>query len=309
MAFDWFAVQKVDMAIVETGLGGRLDSTNVLDPELCIITNIGWDHMNILGNTLQEIAAEKAGIIKTGVPVIIGETLPETIDVFKETALRLHAPILFAEEEIDITETNSDLQKLTINYRQNGKLFSAATDLPGLYQQYNLRGVLTAIEPLRKGGYYLNDKKIQEALLQVRPLTGLQGRWECVQEKPLVFLDVAHNEDGIKQILNQIEKISHVVNKVHLVTGMVADKEVNKILQMLPAGFQYYFTNANLPRALPAADLQQKAMSYNLQGKAFGEVNEAVNAALLACAPNDLLIICGSVFVVGEVNRNLFMSS
>jgi dihydrofolate synthase/folylpolyglutamate synthase len=301
MAFQYFAEEKIDVAIIETGLGGRLDSTNVINPELSIITNIGWDHMNILGNSLEEIAFEKAGIIKKNTPVIIGETLPGTKPVFAQKATLEHAPILYAEE-IEIRHVHPEVEQLEIEVNYEGIFEKYATDLPVIYQQYNLRTVIAAIEELRKKGWRLTDEKNRHALLNVKVLTGLHGRWEIIRKDPLLVMDVGHNEDGVKQVLKQVDTMRHKVKAIHFITGMVKDKEIEKVLRLLPKDFKYYFTNAHIPRALPADELQAKAASFGLNGNCFEHVNDAIENALFHAGKNDLVLVCGSVFLAGEVN-------
>jgi dihydrofolate synthase/folylpolyglutamate synthase len=301
MAFQYFAEEKIDVAVIETGLGGRLDSTNVINPELSIITNIGWDHMNILGNSLEEIAFEKAGIIKKNTPVIIGETLPGTKPVFVQKAALENAPLVLAEE-IEIKDIHASVEQLEVTVNREGVLEKYATDLPGIYQQYNLRTVIAAIEELRKRGWQLNNEKNRDALSHVKSLTGLHGRWEIIHKNPLVVMDVGHNEDGIKQVLNQVNGMRDQIDAVHFITGMVKDKEVEKVLLLLPKDFKYYFTNAHIPRALPADELQAKAASFGLNGNCFEHVNDAIENALFHAGKNDLVLVCGSVFLAGEVN-------
>ncbi|MES2645285.1 MAG: folylpolyglutamate synthase/dihydrofolate synthase family protein [Bacteroidota bacterium] len=300
MAFQYFKEEKIDIAIIETGLGGRLDSTNVITPDLSIITNIGWDHMNLLGDSLDKIAFEKAGIIKKNIPVVIGETLPETKPVFTSKAAIENAPLFFAEDD-EIIHTKQSIDTLLVQYQTGTTTEEYETDLAGLYQQYNLRTILKSVSILQGNGWQLDPAKTRQALRQVKTLTGLHGRWELVHKDPLVILDVGHNEDGIKQVLKQIKTMQHQLEKIHMVIGMVKDKEVEKVLQLLPADYFYYFTNAHIPRAMPATELQQKAAEFGLTGSAFEHVNDALNKALLTASQKDLVIVCGSVFVVGEV--------
>lgn len=302
MAFEYFALQQVDVAIIETGLGGRLDSTNVIMPELSIITNIGWDHMNLLGDSLGQIAYEKAGIIKKNIPVVVGETLPETRPVFDEKAMLVDAPLHYAEGHA-ITSVASSIEQLeiTLNDQQH-----YTTDLPGLYQQYNIRTVTTALNVLKERGWQMDDTKTAYALSHVKSLTGLHGRWEVIRTRPYLVIDVGHNEDGIRQVLQQVAAMQEQVKQVHIITGMVQDKEVDKVLQLFPSSYRYYFTNAHIPRALPAAALQEKARVYGLEGKVYDDVNTAIHHVLSVASPDDLIIVCGSVFVVGEVDTERF---
>ena len=305
MAFEFFAIEKVDIAIIETGLGGRLDSTNIIVPELSIITNIGWDHMNILGDSLQQIAYEKAGIIKPGTPVVIGETLPVTKPVFINKAQTENAEIIFAEKTYQIGNSIFEPGKLQCEliHSETNHIIKVTSDLPGVYQQKNIRTVVTALDQLRKKGFDLLEEIVTTALQQVKKLSGLHGRWELIQEKPYVILDVGHNEDGIKQILSNIEFLGVPNGNVHIIIGMVKDKEIDHVLQLFPTHFRFYFTNAHLPRALPAAELQAMAKVYGLVGNAYDDVNEALADARKTADQNEYIIVCGSVFVVGEVRE------
>ena len=301
MALEYFATEKVDIAIIETGLGGRLDSTNVITPELSIITNIGYDHMDILGDTLEKIAYEKAGIIKSGVPVVIGEVLPETRTVFEKKSKKTGSPILFAQEAFTIiSATNEhDTLKVVVNSKENDLVESYMLDLPGLYQQKNLLTVLTSVNILRNK-FSISDEDIHEALSNIKKYTGLHGRWDIINEHPKIVLDVAHNEDGIKNLVNQINH--SVFNHLHIVFGMVKDKEIEKVLSLLPKSANYYFTKSQIARALPEEELLSRAQKFNLNGTAHTEVNEALKAAIAKALKDDLIIVCGSVFVVGEVD-------
>jgi len=307
MSFEWFAQQKVDVAVIEVGLGGRLDSTNIIDPALSIITNIGMDHMNMLGNTLEAIAFEKAGIIKNQTPVIIGEALPETKPVFIEAAENRNAPIVFAEEFINIKGFNVNANDLSIEFNSatDEKINKVSVDLPGVYQVKNVRTVLSSVAILKDKGYKISDEQVAIALRNTKALTGLMGRWELVRSKPKLVLEVAHNEDGILQILNQLQY--EVFNKLHIIIGMVKDKDTNKVLAKLPADATYYFTQAHIPRALPASTL--KAQAGNLNGDVFDDVNSAISEAIMHASQDDLIIVCGSIFLVAEVDRNSITSS
>ncbi len=301
MTFDYFAQQGVDIAVIETGLGGRLDSTNIITPELSIITNIGWDHMNLLGNTLEEIAFEKAGIIKPGIPVVIGETVPATRKVFEAIAAERQSPLLFADQLRYVTDWKYEHHELKVQVTRNGHDERTAyrLDLPGNYQTKNLVTVLEGVDQLQQLGWQLPLETVQEALHQVKALTGLHGRWELIHRHPTVVLDVGHNEDGMRQIVSQIELTNY--NHLHIVIGMVKDKEIEKVLQQLPREAAYYFTKAQIPRALPEDQLAAQAATHDLHGQAYGDVNTALKAALYKAHKDDLIIVCGSVFVVGEV--------
>ena len=302
MAFSWFAEQQVDIAVIETGLGGRLDSTNIIQPELSIITNIGWDHMNLLGDTLEAIAGEKAGIIKPNTPVVIGEADGSIEAVFTQQAKQQGAQLIFAQSIRQITHTAYQHQHLTVEVSKGDAKTTYLLDLNGIYQTQNLLTVLAATDVLQQNGWPLSDAYIKSALANVKSLTGLYGRWDIIQESPLVVLDVGHNEDGIKQIIRQLNHTSY--QQMHIITGMVKDKDVDKVLTLLPKHAHYYFTKAQIPRALPENELLEKAVANGLTGKAYAEVNTALQAALQAANENDLVLVCGSVFVVGEVDRS-----
>ena len=302
MAFEYFAQQKVDVAIIETGLGGRLDSTNIITPELSIITNIGWDHMNLLGDSLEKIAFEKAGIIKEGIPVVVGEIMPETETIFKNTAKEKKAPLFIATEKRQAIDWHWGKKELIIEvaeeHHTDHKKYQL--DLPGVYQTKNLLTVLEACSQLQQLGWKLDDKIIHQGLKLTKKLTGLHGRWEIIHTSPVVVLDVAHNVDGIRQLVLQIELTKH--RELHIVFGLVKDKEIEKVLALLPKNAIYYFTRAQIPRALPENELMQKAKEAGLTGKSFPEVNGALQAAIQHTHADDLIIVCGSVFLVGEVN-------
>lgn len=304
MAFAWFERQKIDVAVVEVGLGGRLDSTNIITPELSVITNIGYDHMNILGNTLEKIAGEKAGIIKKGIPVVIGETLPETKPVFEQKAKEMNAPVYFANEKRWIADWKQDKQELYVNVadnhtdeRKNYKL-----DVSGLYQTKNLLTVLEAVHLLTEQKWQITEKNTENALMRVKKLTGLHGRWEVIHQHPLTVLDVGHNEDGIKQITEQLEHCNFL--KLHIIIGMVKDKDIAKVFSLLPKYATYYFTKAQIPRAFDENELAAKAKKFDLAGQAFATVNEALQQAVDHSDKEDMILVCGSVFIVGEVEAN-----
>jgi len=305
MAFDYFAQQKAEIAVIETGLGGRLDSTNIISPELCIITHIGWDHMNLLGDSLEKIAFEKAGIIKEGVPVVLGEVIPETAAVFEKTIKEKKAPFTIAtarRQIIDWTwEKNQLMAEVAEEHHTDHKKYQL--DLPGLYQTKNLLTVLEACTQLQQRGWKINDTIIENGLKHTKKITGLYGRWDMIHHSPAVILDVAHNTDGIRQLVQQIELTSH--HRLHIILGMVKDKDIDRVLALLPKNATYYFTKAQIPRALPEKELAEKAAIQGLNGLQFSEVNEALKAALLHAHPDDLVIVCGSIFLVGEVNRTI----
>jgi dihydrofolate synthase / folylpolyglutamate synthase len=302
MAFDYFACNNVDIAIVEVGLGGRLDSTNIITPDLSVITNISYDHMNLLGDTLPAIAAEKAGIIKHHIPVVIGEHNPETAQVFEAKAERENAPLSFADKHRYVTDWKYGRHTLDVEIATSPVAADVewyTLDLAGIYQTRNLLTVLEAVHMLRGRGWKMEPPVVRRALRQVKRLTGLHGRWEIVHEHPDIVLDVAHNEDGIRQLIRQIEVTDH--EELHLVLGLVKDKAIGMILSLLPPQGNYYFTRAQIPRALPEEELAAMAGAAGLKGHSYPTVTEALEAAKAAAKPKDLIVVCGSVFVVGEV--------
>lgn len=302
MAFSWFAEQAVDIAIIETGLGGRLDSTNIIQPELSVITNIGMDHMNLLGNTLPLIAAEKAGIIKTGIPAVIGEFLPETRPVFEEKAREVSAPLIYATEEREAVhrEWIDQWLKVSVQTKDSATRQEYRLDLTGIYQVKNLLTVLAACDCLQQMGWKISDEHIHRALEQVRALTGLHGRWEILHRDPLLVMDVAHNEDGIREMLQQLEATPH--EQLHIIFGAVRDKDVAAVLSLLPKKASYYFTKAPIPRALPEEELLAMARSKGLNGTAYSGVNTALYAAALKAGRKDLILVCGSIFLAGDLS-------
>ncbi|MBC7873894.1 MAG: bifunctional folylpolyglutamate synthase/dihydrofolate synthase [Ferruginibacter sp.] len=305
MAFEYFAQQQVDIAVIETGLGGRLDSTNVIIPELSIITNIGWDHMNLLGDSLEKIAAEKAGIIKESIPVIIGEVLPETESVFAKAAREKNTDLKIASQTRQLVDWNWEKNELVAEiaeaHHTDHKKYHL--DLPGVYQAKNLLTVLEACSLLQQRGWKIDDKIIHLGLEQTKKLTGLHGRWELIHHSPAVILDVAHNIDGISQVVQQAEVTEH--RQLHMVIGVVKDKEVEKMLMLLPKTAAYYFTKAQIPRAMPETELMEIAGRLGLKGDPFPDVNDALEFALQHAHPDDLIIVCGSVYLVGEVNTSI----
>ena len=300
MAFDYFAQHQVDIAVIEVGLGGRFDSTNVITPELSVITNIGLDHVNILGDTLQKIAFEKAGIIKSGVPAVIGEFLPETRPVFEEKAASVKAELIFVEEKRLVTDWDYKHHHLLVTTADNTDSRNTyELDLTGIYQTKNLLTVLEAVHQLKKQGWNILEEHLAKGLAQTKRTTGLHGRWETIGQNPAIILDVAHNADGIKQVVEQLELTTY--NQLHIVIGMVKDKDIAKVLALLPQYAIYYFTKAQIPRALPETELAEAASKSGLQGKAYPDVHTALNTAKQHAYKDDLILVCGSVFLVGEV--------
>lgn len=302
MAFDHFANHGCDIAIIETGLGGRLDSTNIISPEISVITNIGLDHVQILGETLAEIAAEKAGIIKPGTTVVIGESHPETEKVFEEFAIKNKSEIIFADRKLQVTNWQYENEELVVEVASEHQVDHKKyhLDLTGNYQIKNLLPVIAATQVLQEKGWQIEQEHLVKGLQHAKKITGLHGRWETISHSPRIIMDVAHNPDGVQQLLNQLEITTY--HSLHIVLGMVKDKDVAKVLSILPKNAKYYFSNAHVPRAMPAGDLKEKALLNDLHGKVFDDVNDAIRTAKSMAHKDDLILIFGSVFLVGEVS-------
>jgi len=302
MAFDYFAQQKVDVGIIETGLGGRFDSTNIISPEISVITNIGWDHMNILGDSLEKIAFEKAGIIKENTPVVIGDILPETEQLFRRVATEKNAPLSIASAKRQAISWRWEKHELVVEIVQSHKTDHQLyrLDLPGIYQTKNLVTVLEACSQLKQQGWKIEETDLQKGLSQTKKITELHGRWEVIHAHPMIVLDVAHNVDGIKMLMEQIEVTDH--DHLHVILGVVKDKEPENILSLLPRLASYYFTQANIPRALNGRILMEQAQAHGLKGNVYTDVNAGIKAALARATKNDLILVCGSIFLVGEVS-------
>ncbi len=302
LAFDHFSRNKVDIAVIETGMGGRLDSTNILTPRLSVITNIGWDHMAFLGNTLAAIAGEKAGIIKPGIPVVIGETHPETQSVFLEKARSMQASVSFADQNIYINKTGHS-RNLGVYYKifnQQGLLFQRLfCPLGGDYQRHNILTVLKTVEILNELGFHISKTHIRDGISGVVRQTGLKGRWQILGRKPMTIADVGHNKDGLNSVLKQILEIPH--QRFHFVLGMVNDKDIDTIIRLLPQHAIYYFCKPDIPRGLDEFILTEKAKQAGLSGSSFSSVSKAYEAARQDAAENDLVFIGGSTFVVAEI--------
>lgn len=284
MAFRYFADEKIDVAVIEVGLGGRLDCTNIIYPDLCIITNISLDHTQFLGSTLTRIAREKAGIIKNGIPVVIGETTPETKPVFQEQARKVNAPIYFAEE----------------NGREDYP--GMEYELKGLYQKKNSRTILTALPLLEEAGYRLDEQSVRSGFAHVIELTGLMGRWQKLQDHPTLICDTGHNVGGITYIVEQLKQ--QTFHNLHIIIGMVSDKDIQGVLALLPKDAVYYFTQACVKRALPATELQELAASIGLKGDCHPDVPSAVRAAQEKSLPEDFIFVGGSSFIVADLLAN-----
>jgi dihydrofolate synthase/folylpolyglutamate synthase len=303
MAFDHFAKENVEVAIIETGLGGRLDSTNIIQPEMSIITNIGLDHVQLLGNTLGLIAGEKAGIIKANVPVVIGQTHVETATVFEKKASQLDAPIVFADTIWTTAAQSVSPGVISIELKstknETARKFNA--DLSGNYQADNIRTVITSIDWLIERGWKIKDDDIVRGIAFAKKNTALHGRWEVINTDPLLILDVAHNTEGIKQVVQQIN--ASVFEKLFIILGMSKDKDVDAVIAQLPKQAIYGFTQAQIPRALSTEELEKMATTAGLKGQSYQDVNKAIQDSLKMAGANDLVLVCGSVFVVGEVDR------
>ena len=307
LAFHYFAQKKIDIAVVEVGLGGRLDSTNIITPLVSVITNIGLDHVNILGNTLAQIASEKAGIIKPGIPVVVGEIHPETKETFLTKAKENQSELFFASDEWVITASTFQNKNefLTVEATGNSTKFSNSKaldlelDLTGSYQLKNLATVLCSVSQLREAGFTISDDHIKSALKQVKSLTGLQGRWQILKQNPLVICDTGHNEDGIREVIKNINL--QLFSKLHMVIGMVNDKDISKILTLLPKNATYYFCSPDIPRAKPHHELREEAQIFGLTGNAYESVIIALQAAEENASEDDLIFVGGSTYVVADI--------
>lgn len=301
MTFKYFEYQKVDIAVVETGLGGRLDSTNIITPVLSVITNIGYDHMQFLGDTLEKIAAEKAGIIKANVPVVVGQTQAGTIPVFERVAAEKQAPLIIADRKYRVADSfhTPDRNQLFRVEAPDGKIMDIVSDLAGLYQKKNVITVLASVDVLRDAGFSIADNDVVRALGKVGPLTGLAGRWQVLGHEPLVVADMAHNRDGLSEVMEQVRQTPH--KRLHIVFGMVSDKDDSLVLPLLPSDAIYYFTRADLPRAMDENVLMERATKSGLKGMAYHRVSDALKAARKNAAPGDMVLVTGSAFVVAEI--------
>jgi dihydrofolate synthase/folylpolyglutamate synthase len=299
LAFDYFSNSEIDVAVIEVGLGGRLDSTNVIDPVVSVITNIGYDHMNLLGDTLQKIAAEKAGIIKAKTPVVVSQYQPQISQVFTDRARELKAPIEYAGKNFKVLQFEKNtLLKAIVQDKRTDQTETYELDLTGTYQLKNLPGVLSTLSVLSENGFMISEENIKDGLKKVTKLTGLQGRWQILNEKPLMICDTGHNEDGIKEVLENLKMYSY--KQLHFVLGVVNDKDVSSILKLLPKEAVYYFTKASVPRALPETELKQLAEEHALKGTTFLTVKDAMDAAKKKAKVKDLIFIGGSTFVVAD---------
>lgn len=306
MAFWYFAKEAVDIAVIEVGMGGRLDSTNVIHPELCVITTIGYDHTQFLGNTLPLIAGEKAGIIKQGIPVVISQTQKETQAVFSQQSAAMQATIVFADQLWEVTklpesEDPSIQQLANFKVRSSDGEFNLKFGLNGDYQRFNLPGILEAVKQLRDQGWNLSDTALKVGLESVSEQTGLKGRWQLLQVKPIILADTGHNEAGIGEVVNQLKKYLH--SQLWMVIGMVNDKDISKVLDLLPKDATYIFCQASIPRAMDAHELARRGKEKGLIGQVIPKVTEALEFARKNASPDDLIFIGGSTFVVAEIEN------
>ena len=302
IAFDYFAREQVDVAVIEVGMGGRLDSTNVIRPLASVITNISWDHAQFLGDTLEKIAGEKAGIIKEMTPVVIGESQIESQLTFITRAKECSAPILFADQlyrVVDRQYVGVNQQQFTIESRLDGETFALAVDLLGDYQRKNILTVLTTLDVLNgSGGLTLPREAVVEGLASAAATTGLSGRWQVVNKAPLTVCDTGHNEGGLREIVAQIARQHY--RKLYMVLGFVADKDLDKVLPLLPKEAHYLFTRAGIERALDEKLLAERAAAYGLLGEMLPNVTAAVKRARELASPEDMIYIGGSTFIVAE---------
>jgi dihydrofolate synthase/folylpolyglutamate synthase len=305
LAFQYFAEEQVEIAVIEVGLGGRLDSTNIIMPELSLITNIGFDHTDILGDTLSKIASEKAGIIKEKIPVIISERHPETEAVFSSVASEKNAPIFFAEDDfetIEIEENNQLKLKMNVFDKDKHLIFKdLESELIGKYQLKNIKGVLKSVEVLNQKGFKITKEAIENGISNVVKLTGLKGRFQVLNQKPLLICDTAHNEHGLREVLKHIKKLK--IDKKIFILGFVKDKDIASALKLFPKDGIFYFCQANLPRSETPENLMKIANLHNIQGYSILSVNEAIRKAKQIAGKEDLIYVGGSTFVVAEVNN------
>ncbi len=298
MAFKYFQESKVDISVVETGLGGRLDSTNVITPEVSLITRIAKDHAHILGDTLEKIASEKAGIIKSGVPVVIGQKQEEVLHVFKDTAAKKNSPINIRAFDYHLISHSKKAKEITYTYQVGENEVSFSTDNVATYFGYNIPGVLETINELRKAGFEISDQHIATGLKSTQSY-GLMGRFQVLSDTPMTVADVSHNKDGLTALFSQVERIEH--NQLYIIIGMVADKDVDEVLTVLPKTGHYFVTNADSPRSMPAHELANRMKGFKVE--ISKNVNEAVKNARERAQNDDLILITGSTFVVAELDE------
>jgi dihydrofolate synthase/folylpolyglutamate synthase len=298
MAFEYYAAQQIDVAVIEVGLGGRLDSTNVITPVLSVITNISLDHKDILGDTLEKIASEKAGIIKDKIPVVVSQRQPGVEKVFIDKANQHEAELMFASDEFQVTQGGA-----LFEIHKNGVMYLPALNLPlkGNYQAKNLAGVIQSIEILNRRGFTITPEQLRTGLEKTVLQTGLKGRWQQLGTRPLVICDTGHNEDGVREVVTQISQ--QTFENLFIVWGMVKDKEPDHVLSLLPKHARYYFCQAPIPRAMDATVLKHAAERFGLSGEVVQDVNQAITRAKAQAGSNDFIFIGGSTFVVAEIEN------
>ena len=302
LAFQYFAEQKVDVAVIEVGLGGRLDCTNIIHPDLSIITNISFDHVQFLGNTLPKIASEKAGIIKNNVPAIIGEAGEDDVRaIFQKEAEKVKTELIFAEEENELIDfSHSFSNGYVYKTKSYGELHG---ELSGYCQEKNIRTILAAVKVLNRLGYNIGSDAVKEGVANVCKLTGLMGRWQTISKQPLTICDTGHNVGGMQYITRQLQETPH--QRLHIIIGMVSDKDINTVLSMLPKDATYYFTQASVKRAMPAEQFAEIAQKHNLHGTCYANVGSAYSAARQNAHENDIIFVGGSTFIVADMLNNI----
>lgn len=301
LAFDYFAQEEVDVAVIEVGLGGRLDSTNIITPVVSVITNIGWDHTDLLGDTLEKIASEKAGIIKERVPVVVSERQGIVEKVFEDKARAMHSPLTFASDRYEVKAHDENGVVMFDIFENRKTVFkNLLLALQGSYQEKNLPGVMETVRVLNREGWKIETESVLQGLESVVSNTGLKGRWQVLGRRPLVVCDTGHNLDGIREVVRQIQR--QVYSKLFFVLGMVKGKEISSILGLLPKDAYYFFCQAKIPRAIDAKLLYEYAIANKLKGEIVTDVNDSIRAAKTAANANDMIFIGGSTYVVAEID-------
>lgn len=300
MAFAYFAEQKVDIAVIETGLGGLLDSTNIITPEISVITNISLDHTNLLGSTLAEIATQKAGIIKHNIPVVVGEKQTETESIFFTKAILQQSQIYYADNLYEVIQRKQEggLLHLKLVHKTAMRILNVQLDLLGEYQTKNIKTVLTVVDLLRTKSWHIKEQDVYQALRTTKKRTGIRGRFDVMEQEPKIVLDVAHNEAGLREVFAQVLQMKFA--KLHIICGFVRDKEIGKVLPLFPKEANYYFTQANIPRALPCKELLELGIEHQLKGQAFPVIQDAIQSAINQAEKTDLILITGSFFILDD---------
>lgn len=309
LAFHYFAEEKVDIAVIETGMGGRLDSTNVILPELSLITNIGLDHQQFLGNTISEIAFEKAGIIKPGVPVVVGEVLAETAPVFEEKSASSSSTLILAGNLFETSDFGMDGSQRLAEVRnlREGNQKCYRLSLPGAYQLKNLPGILASVDVLRSKGYQISETAISEGLRKVKENTGLRGRWDILKQKPLLICDIAHNEQGVREVMQQISRIP--CKNLWIIWGMVNDKDHRKVIKLIPENARMIACQPDIPRALPAWEMQGLLTEAGLESREIADVNQALCYCMEKAEVEDVIFVGGSTFTVASIPEKFFSAA